>query len=159
MAVRLLAMRRVLKPAGSIYRHCDPTASHCLKLLMDAIFGKQNFRNEIVWACRTGGVSKSHWPRKHDVLLVYTTGKSRPYPDPPLERIFYDKPFFTTEVDASGRHYADVCVRDIWDDIKPVINVSTERLGYPTQKPLALLERIIVASSPPNGLALDPFCD
>ena len=157
MAVRLLAMRRALKPTGSIYLHCDPTASHYLKIVMDAIFGKQNFRNEIVWAYRTGGVSKKHWPRKHDALLFYSNGATH-FHNPLQERIIYDTPFFTDQIDENGRYYADVYIRDVWDDIKAIINVSKERLGYPTQKPLALLERIIMASSPPDGLVLDPFC-
>ena len=157
MAARLMPMHRVLADTGSIYLHCDPTASHYLKLVTDAIFGVQNFRNEIVWAYRTGGVSKLHWPRKHDVLLHYSKSR-RHYHDPPQERILYDKPFFTTDVDEDGNFFADVYIRDVWDDLKPVLNVANERLGYPTQKPLALLERIIKASSPPGGLVLDPFC-
>ena len=157
MILRLRAMRRVLKTTGSIYLHCDPTASHYLKLVMDAVFGVQNFRNEIVWGYRTGGVSKKRWPRKHDVILCY--GKSdNTIHNPLTERIYYDKPFFTTNEDEDGRYYADVYVRDVWDDIKAVINVSKERLGYPTQKPLALLERIIKASSNPGDLVLDTFC-
>ncbi len=157
MILRLRAMRRVLKTTGSVYLHCDPTASHYLKLVMDAVFGVQNFRNEIVWGYRTGGVSKKRWPRKHDVILCY--GKSNDTIHNPLtERIYYDKPFFTTNEDEDGRYYADVYVRDVWDDIKAVINVSKERLGYPTQKPLALLERIIKASSNPGDWVLDTFC-
>ncbi|MYG38045.1 MAG: site-specific DNA-methyltransferase, partial [Synechococcus sp. SB0676_bin_10] len=74
MAVRLLEMQRILKPAGSIYLHCDPTASHYLKLLMDGIFGKDRFRNEIIWSYRTGGVSKNYFARKHDVLFYYSGG-------------------------------------------------------------------------------------
>lgn len=157
MALRLRAMRRVLKDSGSIYLHCDPTASHYLKLIMDGVFGASNFRNEVIWGYRTGGVSKKRWPRKHDILLVY--GKTGSTMHNPLqERIFYDKPFFTTAVDEQGRHYADVYIRDVWDDIKAVLNVSKERLGYPTQKPLALLERIVLASSNVGDTILDPFC-
>lgn len=157
MALRLRAMRRVLKDTGSIYLHCDPTASHYLKLIMDGVFGASNFRNEVIWGYRTGGVSKKRWPRKHDILLVY--GKTGDTMHNPLqERIFYDKPFFTTSVDEQGRHYADVYIRDVWDDIKAVLNVSKERLGYPTQKPLALLERIVLASSNVGDTVLDPFC-
>jgi len=157
MILRLRAMRRVLKETGSVYLHCDPTAGHYLKLAMDAVFGYKNFRNEIVWGYRTGGVSKKRWPRKHDVILCY--GKSNNTLHNPLtERIYYDKPFFTTNEDEDGRYYADVYVRDVWTDIKAVINVSKERLGYPTQKPLALLERVIKASSNPGDLVLDTFC-
>ncbi len=156
MAVRLLEMRRLLKLTGSLYLHCDSTASHYLKLLLDGIFGHENFRNEIVWGYRTGGVSKKHWPRKHDVLLFYIRPRYRH--NPIQERIYCEKPFFTTKTDADNRYYADVFVRDVWDDIKPIINVSRERTGYPTQKPLALLERIIQASSNAGDLIVDPFC-
>ena len=140
-----------------MYLHCDAHASHYLKVMMDTIFGAANFRNEIVWGYRTGGVSKRHWPRKHDTLLFYV--KSGAYQHNPLqERIYYEKPFFTANQDEQGRYYADVFVRDVWEDIKPLINVSKERLGYPTQKPLALLERIINASSKPGDIVFDPFC-
>ena len=156
MAVRLLEMRRLLKPTGSLYLHCDPTANAYLRTLLDAVFGTANFRNEVVWSYRTGGVSKRHWPRKHDTLLFYVA--SDQYHHQPLqERIYYERPFFTTQVDERGRHYADVYVRDVWDDVKPLINVSRERTGYPTQKPLALLERIVAASSNPGDVVLDPF--
>ena len=156
MAQRLFEMHRILKDTGSIYLHCDPTASHYLKLIMDAVFGEKKYRNEIVWGYRTGGVSKNHWPRKHDILLFYV--KSMNYDHTPLqERIIYDKPFFSEQQDEEGRYYADVYVRDVWEDIKPLINVSSERLGYPTQKPIALYERIIKASSNPGDLVLDPF--
>ena len=157
MAERLTEMRRLLKRTGSVYLHCDQTASHYLKVVMDGIFGANNFRNEVVWSYRTGGVSKRYWPRKHDVLLFYV--KSNAYKHRPLqERVLYDKPFFNAQYDEEGRPYADVYVRDVWDDIKPIINVSKERLGYPTQKPVALLERIIEASSNPGDMVLDPFC-
>ena len=157
MVERLVEMRRLLKQTGSIYLHCDQTASHYLKVAMDGIFDANNFRNEIVWSYRTGGVSKRYWPRKHDVLLFYV--KADAYKHRPLrERVLYDKPFFNAQFDEEGRPYADVYVRDVWDDIKPIINVSKERLGYPTQKPVALLERIIEASSSPGGMVLDPFC-
>ena len=157
MAVRLLEMRRLLKPTGSIYLHCDPTMSHYLKLVMDAVFGKAQFRNEVVWGYRTGGVSKRYWSRKHDVIFFYAMSGGYKH-NPVQERIFYDKPFFTSKQDAQGRYYADVYVRDIWDDVKPLINMSKERLGYPTQKPLALLRRIIKASSNEGDIVLDPFC-
>ena len=93
MTERLVEMRRLLKTSGSIYLHCDQTASHYLKVVMDGIFGVNNFRNEVVWSYRTGGVSKRYWPRKHDVLLFYV--KSDSYKHRPLqERVLYDKPFF-----------------------------------------------------------------
>ena len=157
MTYRLLEMKRILKPTGSIYLHCDPTCSHYIKVMMDSIFGHKNFRNEIVWGYRTGGVSKRWWPRKHDCLLFYV--KSDAYHHKPIqERVYYDKPFFTEQKDEMGRYFADVYIRDVWEDIKPLINTSKERLGYPTQKPLALLERIIKASSNPDDIVFDPFC-
>ena len=156
MAVRLIECHRILKPNGSLYLHCDHTANSYLRLLLDAIFGTYNFRNDIIWSYRTGGVSKRYWPRKHDTLLFYV--KSDKYKHNAVqERIYYDKPFFTTKIDDDGRHYSDVYIRDVWDDIKPLINVSNERTGYPTQKPVALAERVIGASSKPGDLVFDPF--
>ncbi|MCQ3806615.1 MAG: DNA methyltransferase [Acidimicrobiaceae bacterium] len=156
IAVRLIECHRVLKTSGSIYLHCDHTANSYLRMLLDAIFGTNNFRNDIIWSYRTGGVSKRYWPRKHDTLLFYV--KSEDYKHNAIqERIYYKKPFFTTKTDGHGRHYADVFIRDVWGDIKPLINVSSERTGYPTQKPVALAERIIRASSDPGDIVLDPF--
>ena len=156
MYERLILLRELLSDHGSIYLHCDPTMSHYLKLIMDEVFGTGNFQNEIVWAYRTGGVGKNFWPRKHDVLLFYS--KSNEYKHNALqERIFYEKPFFNEQVDDEGRYFADVYIRDMWDDIKPVINVSKERLDYPTQKPEALIERIIKASSNPRDIVFDCF--
>ena len=103
-----------------------------------------------------GGVSKRYWSRKHDILFFYA--KTKKYEHSPLkERIYYEQAFFTEQKDEFGRYYADVYIRDVWD-IKPIINVSKERIGYPTQKPLALLERIIKASSNENDVVFDPFC-
>lgn len=157
MAARLIEMKRLLKETGSIYLHCDPTASHYLKLIMDAIFGEKNFRNEIIWSYRTGGVSQQHWPRKHDTLIFYVNSDSYNH-NPLQERVHYEKAFFTSEQTADGKFFADVYIRDVWEDIKPLINVSNERAGYPTQKPLALLERIIEASSKRGEIVFDPFC-
>ena len=156
MYERLVLMRELLAPNGSIYLHCDPTVGHYIKIMIDEVFGINNFRNEIVWAYRTGGVGKTSWPRKHDVLLFYS--KSSEYTHKALqERIYYEKPFFNEQIDDEGRYFADVYIRDTWDDIKPVINVSKERMDYPTQKPEALLERIIKASSNPGDLVFDCF--
>ena len=160
MTQRLIELHRVLKPTGSLYLHVDPTASHYLKLVLDRIFGKRNFRNEIVWGYRTGGVSKRYLPRKHDIILAYGKDAKQSVHNPPKEIILYDKPFFTGgQPDDSGKYPVEVYVRDVWDnELKPIINVSKERTGYPTQKPLALLERIIKASSNEGDLVLDPFC-
>ncbi len=159
MAIRLIECHRLLKGSGSLYLHCDPTMSHYLKLLLDCIFGEKNFRNEIVWGYRTGGVSKKWYGRKHDLILYY--GKTRNiYYMPIKETVFYDKPFFTSSLpNKEGKYPVEVYLRDVWDnEIKPIINVSRERVGYPTQKPLALLERIIKASSNEGDMVLDPFC-
>ncbi|MBI4722568.1 MAG: restriction endonuclease [Candidatus Stahlbacteria bacterium] len=157
MAPRLLEMRRVLKPTGSIYLHCDPTASHYLKLLMDAIFGIDNFQNEVVWGYRIQGVTKKRWAKKHEILLFYT--KSQKYIfNPQKEKIIYQKSFYDTKIDNEGKYYRDVYIRDIWDDIKALISIRKELVGYPTQKPEALLERIIKANSNEGDIILDPFC-
>ena len=157
MGARLAEIRRILKPSGSVYYHCDPAMSHGVKLLMDAIFGRANFRNEVVWAYRTGGVSKRWWPRKHDVILCYGKKAGKTYHAPQKERIRYDNSFFASAKDDKG-YYADVYIRDVWSDIPAVLNLSRERAGYPTQKPLVLLDRILKASCPPGGMVLDPFC-
>ena len=156
MYERLILMRQLLSKKGCIYLHCDPTMSHSLKLIMDEVFGLDQFQNEIIWAYRTGGVGKAFWPRKHDVLLFYS--KSNEYTHNALqERIYYEKPFFNEQVDDEGRYYADVYIRDIWDDIKPVINMSKERTDFLTQKPCALVERIITASTNEDSIILDCF--
>ena len=160
MGIRLIEMKRILKPEGSIYLHCDPTASHYLKLVMDSIFGKNNFQSEVIWGYRTQGVSKSSWPKKHDVLLHYSGGL-KPTFHPQKQRIYYQKPFRHTQIDDDGNHYADVYVRDVWDDdpeTRALISQAKERTGWPTQKPLALLKRIIKASSNEGDVVLDPFC-
>ena len=162
MGLRLWMMRRVLKPTGSIYLHCDPTASHYLKLIMDTVFGKNNFRNEIIWGYRTGGVSKRWFGRKHDILLFFTKSDSYPF-NLQKERSYNrgGKPYrfrnVTEYQDEEGRWYTMATMRDIWE-INAIGRTSRERLGYPTQKPLALLERVVKASSPENGIVLDPFC-
>ena len=160
MGIRLIEMKRILKPAGCIYLHCDPTASHYLKLVMDSIFGKNNFQSEVIWGYRTQGVSKSSWPKKHEVLLHYSGGL-KPTFHPQMQRIYYQKPFRHTKIDDDGNHYADVYVRDVWDDdpeTRALISQAKERTGWPTQKPLALLHRIIKASTNEGDMVLDPFC-
>ncbi|MDE0021085.1 MAG: DNA methyltransferase [Candidatus Poribacteria bacterium] len=163
MAERLEEMRRMLKQTGSIYLHCDPTASHYLKIIMDAVFGQANFRNEIVWAYRTGGVSKAWFGRKHDIILFYTKSPKREY----IFNLKKERSYSTSSPpgfkgiekyqDKYGRWYTMAAMRDVWE-INAVGRSSSERLGYPTQKPLALLERIIQASSNEGDIVLDPFC-
>ncbi len=161
LAMRLLELRRMLKPTGSLYLHCDQTMAHYVKLLLDVIFGEAQFRNEIIWGYRTGGISKRHFPRKHDTILLYSKTQEHTF-HPQFETIAYDKPFFLprdTQPDADGKYRIEVRRRDVWDnDIRPVINVSKQRAGYPTQKPLALLQRLITASSNAGDLVFDPFC-
>ena len=162
MAVRIMEMGRLLKRTGSIYLHCDPVASHYLKLIMDAIFGKKSFRNEIVWSYSTGGISKRHFARKHDTILYYGESLKNqiriPSKDPSRFNL-EDKDGRKFYIKSGAKYYLDrgVAVTDVWD-IPPVRNVSKERTGYPTQKPLALLQRIITASSNEGEMVLDPFC-
>ena len=224
MTPRLVELRRVLKSTGSIYLHCDPTASHYLKLAMDAVFGNENFRNEIIWKRTTAhsdvAQGARHMGRIHDTLLRYSKSKHPtwntvyiPYDDRYIERIYrYSDPdgrkyqtqplharkpggdtlyewkgklpppgrywAFSKEnmrkLDDEGRIvysrtgvprykiYLDESrgrsLQDIWDDVAPVHQLPKERLGYPTQKPAALLERIVQASSNEGDVVLDPFC-
>ena len=145
MGVRLIEMRRVLRDDGSLYLHCDPTASHYRKALLDAIFGKRNFQNEIVWAYGLGGSSKRYFSKKHDILLFYS--KTAHY--------VFDKPLVpATSARMRGQKKG---MLDVWTDIPSLNNMASERTGYPTQKPLALYERIVEASSSPGNIVLDPF--
>jgi len=174
MAPRLLEMKRILKDTGSIYLHCDPTASHYLKLLMDAVFGGNNFRNEIVWCYETGGRATNYFPKKHDTIFWYsrTNEYNFYYNQVSLERdtSTMHEPIL---IDEKGRKYQrnikfgkeyryyldkGVLPNDWWSDLQAINPSAKERLGYPTQKPEALLERIIKASSKEGDLVLDPFC-
>ena len=216
MAIRLVELRRVLKPTGSIYLHCDPTASHYLKLVMDAVFGPVNFQNEITWKRTTAHNDPRRYGRNVDILLFYAKtdqwtwnqqyrahdpeyiGRFR-YTDPDGRRwADYDLtakglsgggyeyeykgvrslwrcPMETMmKLDAEGRlhftkqggirlkRYLDenkgLPLQALWDDIPPINSQAKERLGYQTQKPEALLERIIKASSNEGDIVLDPFC-
>lgn len=162
MAPRLVELRRVLKPTGSIYLHCDPTASHYLKMLMDAVFGARNCRREVIW--RSGWVSgfkskAKNWVRNHDVILYYvmdvknfTFNKELAYE--PHEPGYKRR--------GGGGNPRGVAIDDVWDDVElysPWIkSFSVEKLGYMTQKPRALLKRIISVSSKKGDVVLDPFC-
>jgi DNA modification methylase len=145
MSNRLRVCCKVLKETGSIYVHCDWHASHYLKVMMDSIFGRNRFQNEIVWHYGLGGSSPKRFSRKHDIILFYT--KSDKYTFNPL---FVDA---TSQRMKGERKKMD----DVWD-VPSINNMAKERLGYPTQKPEALLERIIKASSNVDDLILDPFC-
>ncbi len=163
MAIRLMECQRILKSTGSIYLHCDPTMSHHLKLLLDCIFGEANFLNEIIWAYRSGGVSKKWFGRKHDILLFYAKNIGKHYFNVSKERSYNrdNKPYcfkgVTEYEDAEGKWYTLASQRDIWD-IAMLGRTKKERVGYPTQKPLELLERVITASCPKDGIVLDAFC-
>ena len=163
MCIRLIELHRVLKETGSIYYHCDPTLSHYIKVMMDAVFGKEHFRNEIIW--RIGWVSgfktqKKGWIRNHDVILYYTKSDNFtfnkqyiPYPEDYVRR-------GGTKPSGPG-----IPLEDTWNCSEKdklhsimIMSFSKEKVGYPTQKPVALLERIIKASSNEGDVVLDPFC-
>ncbi len=224
MSIRLVELHRVLNSTGSLYLHCDPTASHYLKTLLDAIFGPDRFLSEIIWKRTSAHSSASRPGPVHDVLLVYAKGPThkwnqqfQPY-DQEYTDLFFEMtdsdgrrwkrmditgagirhgatglPWRGLDITAKGRHWAyppdeldkmdaagrlhwpekaggmprlkqymdempGVPLQDVWTDIRPLHNLAAERLGYPTQKPEALLERIINASSNPGDVVLDPFC-
>jgi DNA modification methylase len=171
MRERMLALHRVLAPTGTLYLHCDWHASHYLKTMVDEIFGYRNFQNEVVWYYRGGGVSKYRWGRRHDVLLMYTKSHKKgewtfnvdpvrmEYSPESQERLRYEARAFRGErvyegyrPNPLGKHPDDV-----WS-IQPLMPSNRKRLGYPTQKPPALLRNVILASSNEGDLVLDPFC-
>ena len=169
MAVRLLELRRVLAPTGSIYLHCDPTASHYLKTLMDSIFGRNQFRNEIVWSYQRWTGATKHFQRMHDVLLMFARSESSTFnkllePHSPKGRHRHKgknrRTTITQEGTLSQEYIGESgmkAMRDVWE--LSYLNANAkERVGYPTQKPLALLDRIIRASSNEGDIVLDPFC-
>ena len=171
MAVRLMEMKRLLKSTATIYLHCDPTASHYLKMLMDAVFGKNNFRNEILW-CYTGpSGSRKNFPSKHDTIFRYSKSEKWVFNADDIRvpysglSIQHNDPEKTTGIGGKltkdkVQAYEDKgkIPESWWSDISPVGRIKKERVGYPTQKPLALLDRIIKASSHQDDLVLDPFC-
>ena len=157
MAPRLVELRRVLKPTGSIYLHCDPTASHYLKMLMDAVFGAGQFQNEFIWYYSGGGASKRRWARKHDVILFYSKGREWTFNADEV-RVPYKWTDGQRRADGSERDLeAGKLPDDVWEH-HSLMPWAGEQLGYQTQKPEALLERIIKASSNEGDTVLDPFC-
>ena len=217
MAQRLYELHRVLKQTGSIYLHCDPTASHYLKLVMDAIFGPRFFKNEIIWKRTSGHSDAQRFGRVHDVILYYSRSDEvlwnqtyQPYDEKYVQKYYrYKDPdgrqwmsdnlsaaglqgggyeyewngvtrvwrlpqsrmeqlhlegriFYTKNGIARRKRYLDesngLKAQDVWADIQALRSWHVERLGYPTQKPEALLERIINASSNEGDVVLDPFC-
>ncbi len=172
MTLRILELHRVLKPTGSFYLHCDPTASHYLKTICDAIFNVRNVRNEIIWSYKKWAVSQKMFSRNHDVILFYSKNINeqkfnillQERAESTLKR--FGKKKIVSAIDKSGKRVPSqtlneesegVKMGDVWD-VPIIAPVSRERLGYPTQKPRALLERIIQASSNEGDLILDGFC-
>jgi len=180
MCIRLLELKRVLKGSGSIYLHCDPTASHYLKLVMDTVFGKAGFRSELIW-CFTGReMNTQQWNKKHNTVFFYTKGNrwtfnwqvvaEEPAPEVVAQYKHTDefgrryvirsksgsKGLSKEGADTYRQYYKEVPPRD-WKYIK-FVSSSHERLPFPTQKPEELLERIIGASSNEGDIVLDPFC-
>jgi len=175
MAVRLIECHRVLKDTGSLYLHCDPTMSHYLKLAMDYIFGEKNFRNEIIWHYRRWTAGNKNFQKMHDIILRYTRSNEFTFNlqhEPYGDWIKKDYGYVDEETGrrwrwhtVKGNRYKvfledenkGVKLNDVWQ-IPYLGSTAKERTGYPTQKPLALLERIIKASSNKGDLVLDPFC-
>ena len=167
MAARLLEMRRILKPTGSIYLHCDPTMSHYLKLVMDAVWGRRTCHNELIWYYRGAGTPRKDFARRHDVILRYAESARyfdpdharQPYAAATVERFSHyignvrgDIDFGQQTLNPKGKHPDDVIT-----DIQPIAPSAKARTGYPTQKPVQLLARIIATSCPQDGIVLDPF--
>ena len=168
MAVRLLEMHRLLKPSGSLYLHCDPTMSHHLKLVMDAVFGRDAYLNEIVWYYRGAGTPKRDFARRHDIILRYggldryfdPNPARQPYAEATVARFAHhignvrgDRDYGEQSLNPKGKHPDDVLT-----DIQPIAPSAKARTGYPTQKPLPLLARIIETSCRSGGIVFDPFC-
>jgi site-specific DNA-methyltransferase (adenine-specific) len=166
MSIRILYMYRLLKLTGSFYLHCDPTMSHYLKIVCDLIFGERNFRNEIVWSYRRWTGSAKAFMRMHDIILFYAKDKDilefnvlyTPYTEKSLAR----KQFYHTRIKGDDIYETSIDEKgvkenDVWN-IQLLNSQSKERLGYPTQKPEALLDRIISASSNPGDVVADMFC-
>ncbi len=185
MQPRCVELARVLKPAGSFYYHCDWHASHYVKVMLDRILGENSFINEIIWAYESGGRATRHFHRKHDVLFLYSptahkkgytfNGRAAAMPRNHCQAcgtVLQKWNHLKKHTDSDGRvcrtinsggkiykYYDDepVTPSDVWH-LNHLQQKDPERLGYPTQKPLALLDRIIKASSNPNDVVLDAFC-
>jgi site-specific DNA-methyltransferase (adenine-specific) len=162
ITLRVTEIQRVLKETGSFYLHCDPTASHYLKLVLDAVFCTQggDFGNEIVWCYKSGGASKHHFAKKHDIIFRYTKSNKFTF------NYEKEKSYGETGGGQGGKvkYYEDelgtysiVGIKDWWP-ISMLATTNSERLGYPTQKPETLLTRIVKASSNEGDLVLDAYC-
>jgi site-specific DNA-methyltransferase (adenine-specific) len=189
MAPRLVELRRTLRPSGSLYLHCDPAASHYLKVLLDGVFGPGCFRNEIIWRYRRWPAKARRFQRMHDVLLFYTAsdagthtfntlygyealatstlktfGTKRQRADfssghrkPGVEEAETSGPPLSDYWEEPSPHPTELPLSDAWE-VGVIAAIGKERTGYPTQKPEALLERIVRASSREGDLVIDPFC-
>jgi DNA modification methylase len=171
MGERVHEMYRVLKPNGTFFLHCDWHASHYLKAMLDGIFGEANFRNEIVWSYKRWTASKRSLPRLHDTIFFYTKGKDYFLEIPTVPNVDPNPSQYVSGKDEAGRTIVKrdaagrtikrtvaerIAIGDVWE-IPLMSPVSKERLGYPTQKPPALLERILRMASAPDSIVLDPF--
>ena len=167
MVERLLPMRGILKPTGSIYLHCDPTASHYIKVMMDAIFDHKNFKNEIIWSYRRWPTKARKYQSMHDVILFYAMSGHNTFNvgyEPPSESTMkrFKGKRHKRDLKAKRNIYLDepikgLPMRDVWT-LPVIAAVAKERMGYSTQKPLALLNRIIETSTNEGDVVFDPFC-
>ncbi len=160
----LQSIHRVLKDSGSLCVHLDWHAVHYVKVALDEIFGYDNFRNEIIWAYRTAGNSKNHFARKHDTILLYCKDCKKAKFYPQRQRSYLQKRYgygehYQEQYDPQKQqYYTEVLMRDVWTDISALKGCNRERVGYPTQKPLSLVQRLIAATTQPGDVVADFFC-
>jgi len=163
---RVVEMRRLLSERGTLYVHVDPRTSHYVKVALDRVFGDAHFLNEVIWSYRTGGRSKQWFARKHDVLLVYAKQRGQHVfnvqrcGDFRTDGLMRDEAGRSYKQTKNGRlyfHPDGPAMTDVWD-VPFLSTVARERTGYPTQKPEALLERVVRASSDPGDVVADMFC-
>lgn len=168
---RLILASEILQDNGFICVHLDQKKGHYIKMIMDEIFGENNFVNELIWSYRSGGASKKvSLPRKHDNILVYRKSENATV-NSKIERQYLEKQFMDTKIDENGNFYSDTLLRDVFEGLintydngiiktfntRPVLNLSTERIDYPTQKPEGLLSLIVEVFSNENDLVFDFF--
>ena len=160
MVIRLIEMRRILKGTGSVYFHCDPTMSHYIKIMMDTIFGEDNFRNEIIWYYSNASRGKRVLAKSHDLILWYSKSNSYQFISANI-LVPFKSQMTDWRYERGGQKGKKKPIGKIPDDVFTLPSLNTmakERTGYPTQKPLALLERLIKTSSKESDVVLDPFC-
>ncbi len=167
MGLRILELHRVLKPTGSFYLHCDPTMSHYLKTICDLIFKPKNFLNEIVWCYRGGGRSNTDFARKHDIIFRFSKSSEYTFNPDPIKIPYEARDYGKDHNSVWGKHKGvekiympkvDGKIPEDWWNFDQLNSGAKERLGYPTQKPRVILERIIQASSNEGDTVLDAFC-